>query len=329
MSEIAPLLEGFFTERLQNQLQVSPNTVAAYRDAFRLLLRFAQDQLARKPSELLLEDIDAGFVSRFLDHLENERGNTVRTRNARLAAIHSFFRYAALKEPANGALIQRVLAIPQKRFERNEVAFLTPAEIDAFLASPDKTTVMGRRDYTLMLTAIETGLRVSELTSLKVEDVVLGHGKHVRCRGKGRKERCTPLTAAAARAMSVWLKARNGRPSEPVFPGRRGGPLSRDAVERVVAKHAAAASRRCPSLRNKRTSPHVLRHTTAMQLLRSGVDQTVLALWLGHEKTDTTAIYLKGDLTIKEKALAALTPLGVTPGRYKPPDKLLAFLRSL
>lgn len=329
MTSLAPLLEAFFTERLQKQKQVSPNTIASYRDAFRLLLAFAQTHLGKEPSVLLLTDLEAPFVGAFLDYLEKERKNSARTRNLRLVAIHSFFRYVALREPAHSALIQRVLAIPQKRFDRNLVTFLTPAESEALLAAPDRSGWIGRRDHALLVLAIDTGLRVSELLNLKCEDVVLQAGPHVRCLGKGRKHRCTPLRPLTVAVLRTWLKELNGIPSDPLFPSRRGVTLSRDAVEQLVTKYAATACRKCSSLKDKRITPHVLRHTTAVELMRGGVDRSVIALWLGHESPETTKMYLDADLSIKEQALARTAPRGTKPGRFHPDDSLMAFLISL
>jgi integrase/recombinase XerD len=329
MSSLAPLLEGFFTERLLHQRQASPHTVAAYRDTFRLLLGFVHRRRGKAPAQLELHDLDAVLIGAFLDDLETHRHNGARTRNARLAAVHSFFRYAALREPAHSALIQRVLAIPSKRSERAVVSFLTRPEVDALLAAPDRGTPIGRRDYALLLTAIQTGLRVSELTRLAREDVRLGAGAHLRCIGKGRKERCTPLTSQCAAVLRAWLRERARPCADPLFPGRGGTSLSRDAVEYLVAKATRRAAKRCPSLGKKQVSPHVLRHTTAMQLLNAGIDRAVIALWLGHESVETTQIYLHADLSIKERALALTTPVRGKPGRYHPPDRLLAFLESL
>lgn len=329
MTSLAPLLEMFFTERLQRQRQASPHTIAAYRDAFRLLLRFAEKRLGKAPSDLLLADVDASFVSAFLDHLEKDRGNSARSRNARLAAIHSFFRFAAMREPAHAALIQRVLAIPQKRFDRDLVTFLDHAEIDALLAAPDQTTRLGRRDHALLVLAVQTGLRVSELTNLHLQDLVFGVGAHVRCQGKGRKERCTPLTRQTAAVMRAWLAETRATATDPVFATQSGTPLSRDAVERLVSKYAEAAARRCPTLARKHVTPHVLRHSTAVGLLEAGVDRAVIALWLGHESVETTQMYLDADLAMKERALARTAPVGVGAKRYRPPDSLLAFLQAL
>ena len=328
-ANFAGLLEKYFTDRLMRQRQASPHTIASYRDTFCLLLRFAQDRLKKSPSMLMLEHLDAPFVAAFLDHLEKERGNGARSRNARLAAIHSFFQYAALHAPDHSALIQRVLAIPNKRYDRTQIEFLTHREIEALLAAPDVSTWSGRRDRTLLLVAVQTGLRVSELVGLRCEDVELGRGAHVRCLGKGRKERCTPLRKDAVRALRGWLRERNPQLSDPLFPSTRGGPLGPDGVEYLLAKHLATARKRCSSLKKKHVTPHVLRHSAAMELLQAGVDRSVIALWLGHERPDTTQIYLHANLDLKEHALAKTTPLNVQPGRYRPDDELLAFLKNL
>jgi len=323
------LLETFFADRLLRQRQASPHTIAAYRDTFCLLLRFAQDRLKRAPSTIALEHFDAPFIGAFLDHIEKDRQNSARSRNARLAAIHSFFQYAALHAPEHIALIQRVLAIPSKRYDHAQIEFLTSQEIEALLAAPDVGTWTGRRDRTLLLVAVQTGLRVSELVGLHCEDAILGSGAHVRCLGKGRKERCTPLRKDAVEALRVWCRERNPKPSEPLFPSTRGGSLGVDGVGHLLAKHLATARKLCPSLENKRVSPHVLRHSAAMELLQAGVDHSVIALWLGHERVETTQMYLHANLALKEQALAKTTPSNVRPGRYKPEDKLLAFLKRL
>lgn len=329
MTMLAPLLEKFFTERLLRQRRASAHTLAAYRDTFRLLLGFAQKRLAKAPSQLLLTQIDAALISDFLDHLEAERHISIRTRNARLAAIRSFFRYIALLEPANAATIQRVLAIPQKRFERRLVTFLTRPETEALLAAPDQSTWLGRRDHALLLLALNTGLRVSEITALHCEHLNLGYGAHVRCHGKGRKERCTPLNRQIVRVLREWLRGRNGTAQQTLFPSLRGDMLSADAVQKLVRKYATAACKQCSSLKGKRISPHVLRHTTAVYLLQAGVDRSVIALWLGHEQLETTQIYLAADLLTKERALAKTSPLPAHRGRYQPKDELLAFLQGL
>lgn len=329
MTALAPTLEAFFTDRLATQRRASPHTVAAYRDGFRLLLAFLQQRTGKTPSRLQLEDLDAEVITAFLIHLEQDRANSTRTRNARLAALHSFFRFAALRHPEHAWLIQRVLAIPQKRAGKGIVPFLTKAEVEALLAAPDRSTRSGRRDHALLTLALQTGLRVSELTGLCCRDVELGTGAHVRTCGKGRKERCTPLIAQTVAVLDGWMREQHGQPTDPVFPGRGNGTLSADAVQRMIAKHAAAAAMRCPTLRGKQVAPHVLRHTAAMTLLSAGVDQTVIALWLGHERVETTDIYIHGDLAIKERAIARTAPPGTRQGRYTAPDPLLSFLEGL
>jgi len=329
MTALAPTLQAFFTDRLARQKNASPHTVASYRDTLRLLLMFITKRTGTPPAHLHIEDLDAPLVGAFLDHLEHARGNTVRSRNTRLAAIHSLFRFAALRHPDHAALIARVLAIPPKRCDRAIISFLTDEETDALLAAPDTSQWIGRRDHTLLIVAIQTGLRVSELTGLCCHDVHLGPGAHLRCLGKGRKQRCTPLTRQTVAVLKAWLTERRGRPEDPLFPTSRGHALSRDAVALLVTKHAHTARERCPSIGAKTITPHVLRHSTAMRLLHAGVDTSVIALWLGHEKTDTVQIYLHADLSMKERGLARTTPLDATPGRYRPADALLAFLEAL
>jgi len=329
MSALAPILEAFFTDRLTRQRNASPHTIAAYRDTWRLLLGFVQQQTGKPPSELDLADLDAPAIGAFLAHLETGRHNSVRTRNARLAAIHSLFRYAQLRHPEHAGLIARVLAIPAKRHDRAIIEFLTAAEADALLGAPDPDTWLGRRDQTLLLVLLQCGLRVSELTALTGADVHLGVGPHVRCHGKGRKERITPLTPTAVAAVKAWVTERAGAPTQALFPTRAGRPLTTSAVQKLLTKHGAVATAACPSLAGKPLSPHVLRHTCAMRLLHAGVDTSVIALWLGHEQVETTQIYLHADLTLKEKALARTTPVGTKPGRYRPPDPLLGFLDDL
>jgi integrase/recombinase XerD len=276
------LLQGFFTGKLVIQRQASPATVASYRDTFALLLAFAAARAGRQPHQLQVTDLDAETIGAFLTHLEKERGSSIATRNARLAAIRSFFRYAALHDPQHAQLIAQVLAIPAKRAGKATVTWLTGPETEALTAAPDRNTWHGRRDHALLLTAVHTGLRVSELTGLTIADTHLGDGPHLRCHGKGRKERCTPLTPDAAKILRTWLKERGGQPEDPLFPSRRGTRLSRDAVARLVAVHAETAARACPSIAGKHVTPHTLRHSTAMALLRAGVDTSVIALWLGH-----------------------------------------------
>jgi len=330
MTLLAPLLESFFTDRLCRQRQASPNTISSYRDTFRLLLGFAQQQLGKKPSDLLLTDLGAQFIGTFLDHLENDRGNSGRTRNTRLAAIRSFFHYVALEKPDHSGLIQRVLAIPNKRVDKNIVTVLTRPEIEALLEATDRSTWIGRRDHALLLVAVQTGLRVSELVGLRSDQLVLRKtSPYIQCQGKGRKERVTPLTHQASEVLSALLQESETCSADPVFKSRRGGPLSRDAVERIVTKYVRLAAETCPSMKNKKISPHTLRHTAAVELLQAGVDRAVIALWLGHESVETTQIYLHADLTIKEKALQRMIPIPVKSTRYRPGDQLLTFLNNL
>lgn len=329
MTRLAPTLEAFFTERLTSQRQASTATISAYRDTFRLLLSFAQQRTGKAPSGLDLGDLDAPLIGAFLVHLEQQRGNTTRTRNARLSAIHSLFRFAALRHPEHAALIARVLDIPPKRFERTSICYLTEDEVTALLAAPDRNTWIGRRDHALITLAVQTGLRVAELTALTCDDVALGSGKHVRCIGKGRKQRCTPLTAQSAAILRDWLDERQAAATDPLFPTRRGARLSTDAVAWLLNKHTTGAAVHCPSLGTKRVTPHVLRHTAAMRLRQAGVDISVIALWLGHESIESTQIYLHADLAVKEEALDRTAPLGTAPGRFLPGDELLSFLDSL
>jgi len=329
MSALAPTLQAFFTDRLLRQRQASPHTITAYRNTLRLLIVFTAQRIGKLPGRLDLADLDAPLIAAFLDHLEHERGNSARTRNARLAAIHSLFRFAALRHPEHAADIERVLAIPAKRADRALVTYLTEPELQALLASPDRDSWTGRRDHALILLAAQTGLRASELTSLTCADAHLGTGAHVSCHGKGRKDRITPLTAGTVAVLRVWTAERAGNPTEPLFLTRRGQRLSLDALERRIAHHARQAADACPTLTGKKITPHVLRHTAAMRLLHAGVDTTVIALWLGHESVQTTQIYLNADLTLKEQALDRTTLLTSTPGRYQPPDQLLAFLEAL
>lgn len=329
MTSLAPLLQAFFTDRLMTQRRASPHTIAAYRDTFRLLLDYACNQTGATPSGLQISDLDTACVTGFLTHLQQVRGNSIRTRNARLAAIHSLFGYAALRHPEHAAVIQRVLAIPTARIERNLVTYLDHAEADALLDACDQTTRTGRRDHAMFALAIQTGLRISELTGLKTADVHLGTGSHVHCTGKGRKERRTPLLPATVSVLKAWISERAGDPSDPLFATSTGRPLSRDAVERRIHLAATRARASCPSLRGKRVTTHTLRHTAAMRLLHAGVDTTVIALWLGHEQIATTNIYLHADMTIKENAIAKITPQEAVAGRYQPPDPVLAFLASL
>ena len=329
MTAIAATLQKFFTDRLIRQRQASPHTIAAYRDTLRLLLTFAATHAEIPLCRLDFADLQAPVIAAFLDHLEHERGNSVRTRNARLAAIHSLFGFAALHHPEHAADIGRVLAIPAKRSDHTIVTFLTEAETNALLGAPDRSTRTGRRDHTLFLLAIQTGLRASELTTLTRGHLHLATGAHVSCHGKGRKDRITPLTNNTVTALRLWLTEQPGLSENPLFPTNRGGPMSADALQQRLALHAATAALTCPSLAGKNVTPHVLRHTAAMRLLHAGVDVTVIALWLGHENVNTTQIYLQADLELKEHALSRTTPPDTKPGRYHPPDPLAAFLESL
>jgi integrase/recombinase XerD len=310
-------------------VELEDPTEAQPGSTIRLLLIFASDRLGTEPSRLQIEQLDAPLIGLFLDHLERDRGCRPRTRNSRLTAIRSLYRYASRLHPEHAATIERVLAIPPKRYERPLITFLTEPEIDALINAPDAGSWTGRRDRAMLMLAAQTGLRASELVSLIVADVHLGTGAHVSCFGKGRKQRITPLTKTTIALLRAWLAERGGQPTDPLFPTIRGRPLSRDALEQRLATHAATATAVCPSLRSKRVTPHVLRHRAAMRLLQAGVETTVIALWLGHEQVETTQIYLHADLKLKEQALARTTQPDGKPGRYKAPDSLLAFLEGL
>jgi site-specific recombinase XerD len=329
MTLIAPTLEAFFTERLAGQRQASPHTISSYRDSLKLLLSFASQHTGTTASRLDFTDLDAPLIGAFLDHLERGRGASARTRNARLAAVRSLFRFAALRHPEHAALIQRVLAIPGKRCDRTDVCFLTTEETQALLAAPDRSSWTGRRDHALLVLAAQTGLRVSELTSLRRQDLNLGASAYLTCTGKGRKSRSTPLTRQTVKVITAWLREIPGQPGTVLFPGPKGGQLSRDAVRRLVTRHWQAAARNCPSLQGKHVTAHTLRHSCAMSLLRAGIDLATIALWLGHEHIATVQIYLHADLALKEQAIAKASGPRTTPGRYRAPDSLIAFLDSL
>ena len=325
----APLCQSFFSKRLIAQRRASPHTVSAYSQTFRLLMKYAQKRLGTAPSNLSVADLDAALVAAFLDDLEANRANGPSSRNARLACLRSFYRYAVLEAPQHAGLIQRVLAIPYKRHTRRVVDYLTRPEVEALLASVNQSTWIGRRNHALLLVAVQTGLRLSEITGLRHKDVVLGLGAHVRCEGKGRKERCTPLTKPAVMVLKAWIKEQGHEESLFLFPNRNGGRLSADAVQHAVAKHADAAQRTCPSLAKKHVTPHVLRHTAAMELLQAGVDRSLIAIWLGHESLETTQIYLDANLELKEAILAKTSPLSSKPRRYQPGDQLINYLKAL
>lgn len=328
-TSLAPLLERFFMQRLMQERQVSPHTICSYRDTFRLFLKFTQQRLHKPPSMLLFEEIDAPLIVAFLDHLEKQRGLCVRSRNLRLTAIHSFFHYIAFELPTHSAQIERVLAIPSKRFTRALVRSLTHAEVDALLAAPDRCTWFGRRDHAFILTAVQTGLRLSEITATTRDDLVLGTGAHVRVTGKGRKERCTPLAKPTVAVLKGWLREPSKSKVHLLFPNVKGERLSVHGVKYMLNKHAATAAKVCPSLKGKRVTVHVLRHTMALEMLQAGVDRAVIALWLGHERVETTQIYLEATLVMKEQALAKTTPPHGSPARFRPDDQLLSFLNSL
>ena len=326
---LAPLLQRFFTQRLMQQRQASPHTISSYRDSFRQFLKFVQQRLRKPPSRLSFEEIDAPLIMSFLDELEKHQGLSVRSRNLRLTAIHSFFRYAAFEAPAHSAQIQRVLAIPSKCFTRTLVQFLIRPEVDALLAAPDQFTWSGRRDHAFLLVAVQTGLRLSEMTGLKRADLIVGAGAHLRVIGKGRKERCTPLARSTLAVLKAWLREPPRGDGDVLFPNAQGKRLSVHGVQYLLTKHRMAASTVCPSLKEKRVTVHRLRHTMAMDLLQAGVDRSVIALWLGHESVETTQIYLEATLAMKERALAKTLPPHGRPGRYQPGDQLLGFLNSL
>jgi site-specific recombinase XerD len=327
--DLPALIEAFFMDRLIGQRQASPHTIAAYRDTFRLLLIYAHDCLNKPPSRLTLNDLEAPFVGGFLTYLEKKRGNNVRTRNLRLAAIHSFFHYVSYEQPEHSALIQRVLAIPSKKCAHALVGYLSTAEISAILDVPDRGAWSGRRDHALIAFAFQTGFRASELIGLSCQDITLGSSAQARCEGKGRKERCIPMDRNTARVMCAWLRERGGKPNDPVFPNARGARLSHDGLAYILSKHVVAAKKQCPSLKKKRVTPHVIRHSTAMNLLRSGVDCSMIALWLGHESVETTMIYLEADIEMKEKILAKTALPNTKPSRFHPDNRMLAFLNNL
>ena len=329
VSDFSQLCESFFSKRLIAQRKASPHTISAYAQTFRLLVAYAQKRLGTPPSQLSLAQLDAPFLAGFLDELESKRSNSARSRNARLASLRAFYRYAALEVPQHAGLIQRVLAIPYKRVTRRLVSYLTRPEVEAILASVDKSTWLGRRNHAMFLLAVQTGLRLSEITGLHQKDVMLGRAAHARCEGKGRKERCTPLAKPTVAVLKAWINEQGSDESCFLFPSRNGDRLSADAVQHALATHVITAQRKCPSLAKKRVTPHVLRHTAAMELLQAGVDRALIAIWLGHESLDTTQMYLDADLQLKQTVLDKITPIQNRPGRFRPDDKLLSFLKGL
>jgi len=326
---LSALIQKFFTDKLYAQMEASSHTIASYRDTFRLLLKFAGERTGKSPTALSVFNLDAEMIGIFLDDIENVRKNSARSRNTRLAAIRSFFRFVAIHEPAYMFHCQKILCMPGKRYIRRNVEFLNALEMQALLNAPDCSTWIGRRDHAILTIALQTGLRASELVNLQCCDVVLETGAHVRCEGKGRKHRATPIRRETVTAMKNWLKERCGSDYDPLFPTIRGDKMSRDALEYLIKRHIKTACKSCPSLIGKRVSPHVLRHSTAMDLLHHGIDQAVIALWLGHESIETTQVYIHADMTLKEKALAKMSSPSINPGRYKPDDKLLSFLENL
>lgn len=329
-SDFAMLVESFLSDRMLRQRGASRKTVESYRDTFILLLAFLQRRLKKAPSDLMLSDLDAPLVAEFLDHLEKERGNSPRTRNLRLTAIRSFYRYAALRSPEHSGRIGRILAIPPKRYDRRQVEYLTPTEIKALLATPDVRTRAGRRDHALLTLAIQTGLRISEFTALRNQDLHAdGPSRYVHCLGKGRKERDVPLTRQTAMTVKAWTRDRQGNPSSLLFTSARGEKLSQDGVQYLLDKHLKAARELCPSLEGKRVSPHVLRHTFAMEALHAGISMEMVALLMGHESIETTMKYVKADLEMKEKILSRLSPRKGRTARFRADDRLMAFLKRV
>lgn len=323
------LVQDFFLRRLIAQRGASARTVEAYRDAFELLLAFVQQRTGKSPSALVLADLDAPLVLDFLDHLETVRGNSARTRNARLAAIHSFMRYAAVRDPASLPITARVLAIPAKRFDHPVLGYLTREQVAAILAAPDRRSWSGRRDVVLLATAYNTGARVSELTAMRVRDVLLDRQTAVHLHGKGRKQRVIPLWKNTATQLRTWLTEITATPDAPVFPSRTGRPLTRSGVRDRLDRAVAVAAHACPSLRDQHVTPHTLRHSTAMHLLQSGTDLAVIALWLGHSSPAVTHHYLEADLAAKEPVLQRLLDPSTAPTRFQPGDRLLTFLQGL
>ncbi|MBZ5617048.1 MAG: site-specific integrase [Acidobacteriia bacterium] len=328
--KLGSLLQQFFTERLMQQRHASPCTIAAYRDCFRLLLVFAELRLSKRPANMILQDLSPNFVLEFLDHLEKERYNSIRSRNARFAAIRAFLHYAAAKEPSVLAITQSVLAIPMKRFERPLVGFFSREQVQAILDAPDPDTWSGRRDRVMFSTLYNTGARVSELIHLRIADVSLESSPAVHILGKGRKERHVPLWSSTAKQIKRWLKEGKPRgPEQPLFPNRKNGSLTRTSVAERLQLAVQKAATNYPELSHRRISPHLFRHSVAMHLLQAGVDITVIALWLGHESTATTHMYVEADLAMKERALKSLQAPQSRSTRYRPRDPVLQFLQGL
>jgi len=329
MTLLAPSLQSYFTDYAHAQRDLSPNTIATYRDTWRLLIKYATATRGIPADKIDLALIDANLVTGFLDHLQSTRGNGAATRNARLTAIRAVMGFALPDHPEHANTIARVLAVPARRRPTPTVEFLSSTEADALLAAPNTSTWTGRRDQALLTLAVQTGLRVSELTSLTTRDIHTGTGAHVTCMGKGRRHRATPLTPTTLTVLEPFLTERASRPGDALFPGPHGQHLSRDALERRLAKHRTAAAATCPSLRTKHITMHTLRHTTAMRLLQAGIDVSVIALWLGHQNTASTDCYLHADMTIKQAAIERTRPSDVKPGTYTPAPDILTWLDTL
>jgi integrase/recombinase XerD len=323
------VVQRFFCDYLMNQRNVSPRTIAAYRDTFRLLLRELQTQSGKSASELEFPDLDAPAVLAFLRSIEKDRGNSIRTRNARLAAIRAFANYAASEETSFLATARQIRVIPMKRFDRPLIGFLSREEIQAILDAPTLDTWSGRRDRAMLTALYNTGARVSEIIAVRMKDICLDAAPSMTLHGKGRKERVVPLWKSTACLLRHWIKETDSEKDAPLFPGCRGQPLSRSGVEERLRRAVKSASAKCPSFSKRPISPHTFRHTTAMHMLQSGVDITVIALWLGHESISTTHMYIEADLAMKQKALDRLHAPGRQPHVYRAPDKLLEFLRAL
>jgi len=324
------LVQDFFLGHLVNQRNVSPRTVASYRDTFRLLLTFLGQEPGKRPSQIEMSDVTPSTVTAFLKHLETKRLNSIRTRNNRFAALRAFLRYASGRDPASLSTIQQVLAMPLKRFDRPQIGFLSREEVQVILNTPDSSTWSGRRDRVMFATLYNTGARVSELVAAKVQDLSLDHSSaSLLLHGKGRKQRTVPLWKDTARALRTWLRDISADAQDPLFPNMSGTFMTRSGVEYRLHDLVASAEKVCPSLKTRRISPHTFRHTTAMHLLQSGVDITVIALWLGHESPVTTHMYVEADLAMKERALAKVQKPTITPVRYRASDKLLHFLETL
>lgn len=329
MNALATQLQTYFSVFARTQRDLSEHTIAAYRDTWRMLIMFVSDKTTTRPERIGFDHINANNVTAFLDYLEHERGNSVATRNARLSAIRAVLTHAIPAQLEHTATISRVLAIPPKRHSKPMLEFLTAEESDELIAAPDRTRWSGRRDHALLVLAIQTGLRISELRSLTCADIHLGTGANVTCTGKGRRKRATPLTSTTVAVMAVYLAERQSRPGDALFCGPSGQQLSRDALEHRLQAHAAAAAAKCSSLADKHVTMHTLRHTAAMNLLGAGVDISVIALWLGHQRTQSTDAYLHADMRIKQAAIDRTRPADTKPGTYRPDPDILAWLAAL